>query len=186
MSTQLNIPFDTSPGHTAANALTGHDPASFASLYDRNWAMVWRFAYLRTGDRHAAEDVLHDVFLALLKAAPTFQERGIPIEHWLLRVSNRCCTRWLYKNRWRKRFGFVRADSCEMPAQENCDIVCAVMRLPDELREVTLLHYIHSLPLAAVSSVIERPIGTVKSRLSRARAILNAELNLEIEHDHES
>ena len=38
----------------------------------------------------------------------------------------------------------------------------------------------------AVSSVIERPIGTVKSRLSRARAILNAELNVEIEHDHES
>ena len=61
--------------------------ADFAHLYERHYAAVFAFACRRTGDRTRAEDVTAHTFLLALQAYGRYDDRGVPIMAWLLRIA---------------------------------------------------------------------------------------------------
>jgi RNA polymerase sigma factor (sigma-70 family) len=65
---------------------------------------------------------------------------------------------------------------------EHLDLHEAIRSLPPEYRSVVVLHYLVDLPVDEVAAVLAVPLGTVKSRLSRARAALATRLRTEVDH----
>ncbi len=135
-----------------------------------------RYARLLTGDAHRADDLVQDTLeRACLKwqlwhpgADPALQLRA-----WLFTVMHN-----LFVNQVRSRAGMQRdtvdAEDLELegPAPDvglRMDLLRAVMQLPEDHREVLLLVALEDFSYAEAAILIGVPIGTVMSRLSRAR-----------------
>lgn len=84
----------------------------------------------------------------------------------------------LAKDAWRRSatqagaLGLLTASAADSTPPDDGGLLDAVRRLPPGLRDVVLLHYYADLPVATVAAVLRRPVGTVKSRLHDARALL--------------
>ncbi len=64
-----------------------HDPAAFSALYRQYYPVVSDYVFRRTGDRHATEDLVADVFVIVMRSLPGYRHRGVPLRFWLLRIA---------------------------------------------------------------------------------------------------
>lgn len=132
--------------------------------------MVWRLALARTASVPDAEDVFQDVFLQYFRHEDKFHTD----EHrkaWLLRCTiNRCKT--LMASPWRRRT--VPLDTAaEVGVEDDYrEVYNAVLSLPEKYRTVIHLHYFEGLSVAEMAAALHSTEGTVKSQLSRGRALL--------------
>ena len=142
-------------------------------------ALIWRLFAGRA--RHRVEDLAQETFVRVLRALPRFDPKGpASLSTWILTIATR-----LTLNELR------RPDHAELvhepPARERTDasadrvrlgaaIADAVAALPDAQRAVLVLREYHELDYAEIASVLEIDVGTVKSRLARARAALRERL----------
>ncbi len=163
--------------------LVAASETDFRSLYDALYQPVASYLWRRLGDRHATEDVLHDVFLAAFRALGRFQDRGTPLRHWVFRIANRAASRRLRLQRRELRTlarRVPRGPQASPPGDATvtaADSLRALLAaLPRALQEPVSLHYLADLPVADVASILGVATGTVKSRLSRARVLLRAHL----------
>jgi len=141
-----------------------------------------------------AEDAVQDALLRAFRAFDGFQ--GDDAKPWLLAiVRNTCRTAFRRGERWRNVIPLDlafrgpsaarEADDAPPPdvsAQGRIDgarMLAAIERLPDGLRETLVLREMEELSYAEIATVTEVPIGTVMSRLSRARARLREALDEE-------
>ena len=133
-------------------------------------------------DAAAAEDVVQEAMLRALSYFAGF--RGGNPRGWLLRSVRNAAYDWLRPGRER---GFVPLDdaaAAELPApgdtpetallgkSERCRVHRLIAALPDELREVLVLRELEELSYKEIADIAEIPIGTVMSRLWRARRLL--------------
>jgi RNA polymerase sigma-70 factor (ECF subfamily) len=142
-------------------------------LYAGSYARLVGVVALIGGDRHEAEEVVQEAFVRLLPQWPRVSHYDDP-EAWVRGVALR-----LLSNRWRKlrngrnaarRHGL--ADPAEGPTGDVVDVTRALAALPLQHRQVVVLHYLLGLDVRAVAAALRVPEGTVKSRLSRAREVL--------------
>ena len=132
--------------------------------------MVYRLALARTASVPDAEDVFQEVFLRYFRHEDRFESD----EHrkaWLLRCTvNRCKT--LLASPWRRRT--VPLETAEEVGVEDDyrEIYAVVLSLPAKYRAVIHLHYFEGLSVAEMAQTLNVPEGTVKSQLSRGRALL--------------
>src|SRR3954464_12785559 len=130
-------------------------------------------------DRQVAEDLTQETFLRALPALARFEGRA-SLRTWLLSIARRVCADHL---RTRKRRGFVLVgegtDLADLvrdaPADEVGGTVAAqdvLDRLEPERREAFVLTQLMGLPYAEAAEVVGCPIGTIRSRVARARADL--------------
>ena len=129
------------------------------------------------GSSFEAEDLYQDTWLQVVRNIDKY-DRSRPFEPWLTRI----CVN-LYRNRLRRlsrspiqqQFASQEAkelvlNSVVAPEKEDySDLHAAIDRLPDKLRLTVILYYFQEMDVAAVSQVLGVPVGTVKSRLNRAR-----------------
>lgn len=129
------------------------------------------------GSSFEAEDLYQDTWLQVVRNIDKY-DRSRPFEPWLT-----CICVNLYRNRLRRlsrspiqqQFASQEAkelvlNSVAAPEKEDySDLHAAINRLPDKLRLTVILYYFQEMDVAAVSQVLEVPVGTVKSRLNRAR-----------------
>jgi RNA polymerase sigma-70 factor (ECF subfamily) len=151
-----------------------------------------------TGNREAAEDLVQETYLKVHRFAHTFKE-GSNLKAWLFKI-----LRNTFINTFRKKikepksihydevedfylFNKIKNESKEDSSNlsENRDNVCeffedevknAINNLPLAFREVVLYSDIEELSYGEISEIVECPIGTVKSRLFRARKLLQKSL----------
>lgn len=162
------------------------DRSAFASLYRLHYRAVAAHIYRRTGNQHVTEDLVADVFLTVLRTLPRYRYRGVPLRHWLLRIATNTVNRWARRRRRTTSDALDAAQVVEQrdPADamvneaERQRALAALLSLPPKFQTVLALHYLEGLDLRAVASIIGCRLGTVKSRLSRARMKLRAELEL--------
>ena len=132
--------------------------------------MVYRLALARTANVPDAEDVFQEVFLRYFRHEDRFQSD----EHrkaWLIRCTvNRAKS--LTASPWRKRI--VPLETAEEVGVEDDyrEVYSAVLSLPGKYRAVIHLHYFEGLSVAEIAQMLRVPEGTVKSQLSRGRALL--------------
>jgi RNA polymerase sigma factor (sigma-70 family) len=134
-------------------------------------------------DEHDARDIVQDAFL---RAFVSFANlRGEDARPWLLAIVRNTCFTWLGRNRTGGAASGPdeeRADETQpgpeeraVQAQERRRVNAALRALPPDLREVLVLREFEDLSYREIAQVIDVPIGTVMSRLARARGRLAGE-----------
>ena len=148
--------------------------AEFDRLVDEHGATLYRMAYRMIGDQHEAEDVVQDTFRSAWKSRGRY-EAGRGQRAWLASILRRRVI-----DRWRKhpQPGVLAGDAPievevagETPFADGYtdEMQHALDRLPRELRESLLLVVVGELTHQEAANELGVPLGTVLSRVSRAR-----------------
>jgi RNA polymerase sigma factor (sigma-70 family) len=154
---------------------------AFAALIDRWHEPLWRYARRLTGTNEAAGEVMQDVWVRVLRGIARLRDPS-RLRPWLFGI-----TRRVLMDRLRVKYAtpdVVDADAVDLAAPESDEdlelelemMQDAMARLPMVEREVLTLFYLRELALLEVADILEVPVGTVKSRLHRARHLLRREL----------
>ncbi|MGI8691795.1 MAG: SigE family RNA polymerase sigma factor [Geodermatophilaceae bacterium] len=151
--------------------VSGVDVDGLAAFYAASCARIVAVVTLVGGDRAEAQDVVQEAFVRLIPRWTLIATYDDP-EAWVRRVAFR-----LLSNRFRQRRRLVPLSAAvdrEMPpvGDPGVDLVRALARLPLPQRQVVVLHYLYDLRIETVANELGVPVGTVKSRLSRSRAVL--------------
>jgi len=149
---------------------------------DRVFALVSRM--LSGRGRATIEDIAQDTFLAVFRQLATFDVRGsAKVSTWILTIAARRAIDEVRKQRPvllaepdRERAGEGRADDRAHRRELALAIEAALRDLSPELRAAFLLREYHGLDYAEIAHALGIDLGTVKSRLSRARAGLRERL----------
>ncbi|MCX7624212.1 MAG: sigma-70 family RNA polymerase sigma factor [Thermomicrobium sp.] len=155
------------------------DHAAFATLVRRYQGVVFAVALRLLGDRDAAEDIVQEAFVRAYFGLDRF--RGTNFRAWVLRIAHNAALDHLRAARRHPRVPLERApeparDVEASPGVEHTGLQAALEAalalLPPDQRAVVLLVDVEGLPYDEVAEVLEIPVGTVKSRLARARVRL--------------
>ena len=168
----------------------------FATLLAAHQDKLYRVAYRMAGHHEDAQDLLQDALLEAYRSFKKFQ-RGSYFDKWLYRIMTNT---FIDRQRHRKRVGVVESldapllgadgegagrdipdwdsepsrrilqDKFEEPVQKALDA------LPPEFRMVLILSDVEEFSYEEISEMMDTPIGTVRSRLHRARAMMRQKL----------
>jgi RNA polymerase sigma-70 factor, ECF subfamily len=146
--------------------------SEFREAFEQHKDAVYRFAWRMTNSPAAAEDIAQDTFLLLLRRPERFDSRRGEIRSFLLGVArNLALKRWRDEKRWNELDDeqFIVHPE-DLVSRETSEIVgAAVQALPPLQREVLVLAQYEGLTLGEIANVVGTEVGTVKSRLHRAR-----------------
>jgi RNA polymerase sigma-70 factor (ECF subfamily) len=142
-------------------------------------------------DEHDAQDVVQDAVLRALRYFDGYRDGDA--RAWLLTIVRNCCLTWQRRHRGdRLVVPFAddvaerirdphEADTLAIERSERAMLERAVAALPTEFREVIVLREVEGLSYKEISEVVGVPMGTVMSRLARARKRLASELGLDVQ-----
>ncbi len=166
----------------------GGDAHAFAALVDRHSAQLFRLAMWWSGNRADAEDVVQETFAGAFKGAAAFSGRS-SVKTWLTRILMRQAAK--IKARQRLRGQTLSLDvsnegshsgngqfatGATTQVDQRIDLQAMIQTLPEEHREVIVLREVQGLSYEEMAQVLGIPVGTVESRLFRARAGLRQRL----------
>jgi RNA polymerase sigma-70 factor (ECF subfamily) len=172
-------------------ALAGSEEA-MAALYRRHGGLVYRFTLRMSRDAAVAEEITQEVFLALLTQIGQFDAARGALSTWLCGIARRRLWRVLQRSQADVLFDLDEEGAAELPCpsdgpaelllrQEAVAAVRAGMdELPTVLREVVILCALEEMSYEQAAQVLAVPVGTVRSRLHRAKARLAGLLRGEI------
>jgi len=156
-------------------------PEVFAAIFDRHFDAVHRYLARRAG-RERADDLASQTFVVAFERRASYRLEVSDSRPWLFGIA----TKLLANDRRSEQrqlesigrlTGSVHlataADS--MPGSER-DLAAALANLVPAQRDVLLLHAWCDLPYEEIADALEIPVGTVRSRLARARASLQGQL----------
>lgn len=171
------------------NSVPSLNPADFRKLMLAEFDAVYRLARHLAGER--ADDAVQETYYLALRAEDRFQLRERGVRPWLFRILNNVI-------RTQRRDGRFETptddlDQFEMPASQprvtpnakltelnwddvESELKHAVLSLTPELRAVFLLFAVEDLKYREIAEVLEIPLGTVMSRLNRARHLMVGKL----------
>jgi RNA polymerase sigma-70 factor, ECF subfamily len=163
-------------------ALRG-DEAAFTVLYRRRQGAVYRFALHLSGDAAVAEDVTQEVFLALLESGGRFDPSRGTLLSFLYGIARNLVLRRVEKKLPEESHAATEELAADddvlddLTRQETIEAVRnAVLSLPMLYREAVVLCDLESASYEDAAAALNCPVGTVRSRLSRGRAILGQKL----------
>jgi RNA polymerase sigma-70 factor, ECF subfamily len=159
---------------TVGRARAG-DLRAFESLVRLCQADVWRFAYHLTRNAASADDVTQETFLRMFRAIGTYRGDRAKFSSWLLRITRNCATD-LYRKARREEpqedvESLARGPAGGSP-EDRIQISEALRGLPHELREPFVVIEVLGFDYREASAILDVKVGTLKSRMHRARAAL--------------
>lgn len=170
------------------------DQEAFRALYRRHQGGLYRYALHMTGRPEAAEEVVQEVFMVLIRGSEKFDARRGPLGAFLFGIARNRVRRVLGTDRryvtmpeeWPEELS-TRAHSIsgrEEPdvagdlarSEMNAQVRKAVLSLPERYREVVTLCDLEEMEYEQAAAMLDCPVGTVRSRLNRGRAMLAEKL----------
>jgi RNA polymerase sigma-70 factor (ECF subfamily) len=171
----------------------GGDAGAFETLYDRLQGGIYRYALRMTGSQATAEDVTQEVFLSLIRDRCDYEPARGKVKAYLYGIARHRLMRQLERER-----KTISLDANESALDEAYDLLSSahdpfrdaardeaidlvrqtVLSLPAHFREVVVLCYLQEMNYADAGAIIDCPIGTVRSRLARARSLLVQKLRV--------
>ncbi len=187
----MAVSTNTSDYELLQRMMTG-DEESFISLYRRRQSSVYRFALQMSGSASIADDVTQEVFMTLMREAANYDATRGTVSAYLYGIARNFVLRRIEKER---RFVSMvdEADENDFQASENFvalddplgdltrsetieAVRQAVLALPARYREVVILCDLHEMSYLEAAAALECAVGTVRSRLHRARLLLAEKL----------
>jgi RNA polymerase sigma-70 factor (ECF subfamily) len=145
---------------------------------------LYRTASRVVGDASEAEDLVQEAYFQAWKSFDRF-EAGTNCRAWLFKILFNVISHYR-----RKRFGLKLASTAEDDLEDTLryeppvrqdisdeDVLSALQKLPEKYRQVVLLADVQEFSYKEVADTLRIPVGTVMSRLSRARTQLRVELS---------
>ena len=152
------------------------DLAAFESLVRDYQADAWRFAYHLTHDRSTADDVTQEAFVRAFRAIRTYRGDW-KFTAWLLRIVRNCAFDAYRRTRRERHAAWTELPAATGgPSEDRLRIAQAVRALPDALREPFVVIEVLGYTYQEAATILGVKIGTLKSRMHRARAALMREL----------
>ena len=168
------------------------DEAAFLAFYRRYQGPVYRVALQMSGQAEIAEEVTQDVFMVVMGSARKYDPARGSIAAYLYGVARNFVLRRLEQERPyitalddpESEFADIAADDPDVLASlarnERIESLRrAVLALPPAYREVVVLCDLHELDYTEAATVLDCAIGTIRSRLHRARALLAEKMRAE-------
>lgn len=164
------------------------DEDAFTALYRRRQGGIYRFALQMSGSATIAEDVTQEVFMALLGEATNYDPARGSVSAYLYGIARNHVLRRLERDRC---FVPIVDNNEENDSRMPEDLIAqgdplsdlthnemigavrqAVLALPAHYREVVVLCELHEMSYAEAAAALDCAVGTIRSRLHRARALL--------------
>jgi len=179
---------DLSPTHRATDAdllalMAGGDREAFGVLFRRYHSAVYRFARQMTGSKEAAEDVTQEVFIALAETVGRYDSALGSLGTYLYGIARNLVRQRYKRAKLELNVALEQgaSDSLTTTSDPVDDIARAedlralrraILRLPMRYREVIVLCELNDLPYEEAARIVGCPVGTIRSRLSRAKKML--------------
>lgn len=169
------------------------DEEAFTLLYRRSQAGIYRFALRMTGNAWAAEEIVQDVFMTLMRDPRKYDAERGPLGAYLYGIARNRVMKYLErlprevslleKKEDGSGPGIILQDASTpwnwVEARERATQVrAAVLELPAEFREAVVLCELEEMSYEEAAQMAGCPIGTIRSRLHRGRALLLAKLEM--------
>ncbi|MBL8065694.1 MAG: sigma-70 family RNA polymerase sigma factor [Chthonomonadaceae bacterium] len=180
----------------------GGDRSAFDTLVRQYEAKAYQYAFRLTHDPDEAADVVAEAFVRVYNAIGNFRSQSA-FGTWLYRILTNCYLDQKKKNKSRFTTSLesnVQLDSGEVERQFEDDspgpdqelersareaaIQGALAKMPDYQRAMLVMYHVENLSYEDIAEALDLPLGTVKSRLNRARIALREQLaeNMELFH----
>lgn len=161
-----------------ALAAQAGDPLAEAAFVRVTQAEVWRFVAALV-DTASADDLTQETYLRAFRALPRFEARS-SVRTWLLGIARRACADHLRAvvrhRRLEDRMAASATDTSYPDPAGHVSAAALLTRLAPERREAFVLTQLLGLTYEQAAAVIEVPVGTIRSRVARARADLVADV----------
>ena len=166
------------------------DERAYVELVNRYKDRLLNFVFQFLGDIEQAEDVVQDTMLRLYEKKHYYKEIA-KFSTWIYTIARNLANTELRKKKRRKTTYLSQLSKerqFEIPAMQddvdqslqnefiNDRIQSAINNLPEHFKVVIILRDIQELSYEEISNIVEVPLGTIKSRINRARIQLQAEL----------
>ena len=179
----LMLDLPSPPDATLIARIVSGDRDAFALLYRRYRPDVYRFVAHICGSPALAEDVVQDVFVAVIEAASRYRPVGPSVLPWLLGIARNHVRRWRCQRvlaplpddetQVGQRLAIEIDPVVELTRQRHAAALSrALLDLPLPYREIIVLCDLQELSYEDAAIAIGRAVGTVRSRLHRGRALL--------------
>jgi RNA polymerase sigma factor (sigma-70 family) len=156
---------------------------AFDELIERWHVPLWKYARRLTGDDEAAAETVQDVWLRVLRGIVRLRDHE-RLRAWLFGIARR-----VVMDRLREAYAAPATEAIDLSTiageEDTRDLELEISALHEELarlpvieREVLALFYLKELSLKDLADVLGVPVGTVKSRLFRARNLLRHQLTM--------
>lgn len=168
---------------TLLRRLSAGDRRAFEALYAFYQARLFRYTLRMSGSPEMAEDVVQEVFLALIRGARGYDASRGPLSAWLFGTARHLlCRQWGMAGVDEELDEDTAAPEVDPlegleQAERVARLRAALAALPAVYREAVVLCEMEELDYAEVAALLDVPIGTVRSRLHRGRAMLARRLN---------
>jgi RNA polymerase sigma-70 factor (ECF subfamily) len=161
---------------------TGMTPTAFVAMFDEHAPLVLRYARSRVGSE-LAEDVVSEAFAVAWRARGSWTATRGDARAWILGIATNVIhrhreaeARWLEAREQALARGVDRADVASDVLvdvdRSTAAVVGALRSLSPKLRDPLLLHTLLAMTYEDIAKTLEIPVGTVRSRISRARRAL--------------
>jgi RNA polymerase sigma-70 factor (ECF subfamily) len=162
------------------------DQEAFAQLVRAHQTMVYRLALARTRRHQDAEEIAQTVFVKAWQGLPAFRGEAA-LSTWLYRLTLNACTDFFRQSYPEP----LSLDDLGSPArtpvqpspeedllqrEKEAALLQAIHRLPEQSREILALREFDGRSYEELSQILGIPVGTVRSRLARARLALRKDL----------
>jgi RNA polymerase sigma-70 factor, ECF subfamily len=166
------------------------DRSAFDQLVTKYQALAYQYAFRLTRDPEEAADIVSDCFIRMYKGLANFKGDSA-LTTWMYRISTNC---YLDMRKKKRLNATVRLDTtvqtsegevaCQLVdgrmsphdaavhTQEMSEVLNALKRLPEYQRAIILMYHAEMRSYEEIGESLDLPIGTVKSRLNRARLSL--------------
>jgi RNA polymerase sigma-70 factor (ECF subfamily) len=174
------------------------DRDAFTALYQRHHAMVYRFARLMTGSNSAAEDIVQEVFLVVMRDAARYDPARAALSSYLYGVARHHTRRRLARDRQFVAFDGTCCDTAQHVTEDDVNATLerrqalqrlrrAILSLPRRYREVIVLCDLQDVSYNDAAVAMGCAVGTIRSRLHRARNLLSQKMGCAMasEEDHQ-
>ncbi|MDH5229855.1 MAG: RNA polymerase sigma factor [Gammaproteobacteria bacterium] len=152
---------------------------------DDRWQRLYRIAYSWCHEPHLASDLVQETMLKALKNQHQLKDKQA-FDPWLYRIMNHCWIDFCRAQKTNVSLDEITLADTGVAATEQQDIVysvrAAVAQLPMPQRQIITLIDLEEMSYQEVASILEIPIGTVMSRISRARKRLKSSLQAIEQH----
>jgi len=170
------------------------DASAFDQLVQRHRTTLFNFIYRFINDRESAEEITQEVFIRIYRNIGKFRPELSSFRTWLYRIASNLCKNELRNrnrhsriitkltgantdeesdNRIEKLPDTSPGPDVQLEQNELQEILSSVIsHLPEKYRTILILRDIEDMPYEDIAKIINKPEGTVKSRLNRARHML--------------